>query len=73
MHRINRYIVVAVSLEGLVMAQIGIAVCTSVVALIHLGLVSLIPTVGILATVIRVVGMPHQAVDNLQRGLRDIL
>ena len=67
------HVVVAVGLEGLVVALVGVAVCTAVVALVHLRLVGLVPAVGVLVALIRVVGVPVQALDDFQRCLGDVL
>ena len=69
----DRHVIVAIGLKRLVVAQIGIAVSTSVVAGVHLCLVCLIPAVGVLTAVVGIVGIPVQSVDDVQRSLGDIL
>ena len=69
----QRHVVVAVGLEGLVVAHSCFAMGTAVEAFFHLGLVCLIPAIGVLATVVRVIGVPDETFHDGQRALGDIL
>ena len=72
-HLVEGLIEVAVGLEGLVVAHVGFAVSASVVPFFYLCLVCVVPVEGVLAAVVRVVGIPNQSVYDLQRSLGDIL
>ena len=68
-------VVVQVSLEGLVVTEVGITLGSTVIGIVrsHLRIVRAVAAVGALAVRERVVGIPVEAIDDVQGSLTDEL